>query len=140
GGRGRARQRVPETVLRAPDLLPLRHPWAGARTHPVLVQQSAGRLPRMQRFRRGARVRRITDRPRPGPLARRGGARSLDQAALRRAPPAATGDGARTTHPPRYPVARPRGARAALLAARGGRRRALSGHAPVSPAAPGEAL
>ena len=44
----------------------LRHP--GGRGHPgaLLLQQPAGGLPGMQRLRRGARVRRVADRSRPG--------------------------------------------------------------------------
>ena len=56
----------PAPLHRLPGVQCLRH--AGARGDPraLLVQQSAGRLPRVQRLRRDAGVRRVADRARSG--------------------------------------------------------------------------
>ena len=62
-----------------------------SRTHAatLLVQQSARRLPDLQRLRRGARVRRVADRALSGALAARRRHRSVDQAAIRGQAPCA---------------------------------------------------
>src|SRR5438876_547175 len=67
-----------------------------------------------------------------------GGARPVDQAALRRPPAHPAGDGARPRHPARYGVARSGRAGPPLSAARGGR--SLPRHAAIPRAPGGEAL
>ena len=73
-GRGRGGGARPTATGAASPSIPPAQPAARRRRAltpaPVLVQQSARRLPGMQRLRRRARVRRVADRPRPRALAR----------------------------------------------------------------------
>src|SRR5207244_10119708 len=55
----------PPSLLGASHVLELRHGSARAHADPVLVQQPAGRLPRVQRLRRRLGVRRIAHRAPP---------------------------------------------------------------------------
>ena len=81
GARGR-----PAPLHRFPGVQCLRHAGAGGDPRALLVQQSAGRLPRVQRLWRDSRIRRVAHRARSGTEPRRRRHRSLDQAALRNAP------------------------------------------------------